>query len=150
MKDKDWIGILEAAKFSGKSISTVRRWCDNRLIKSRKHKTGRKIYKSSLLLHLSTNCIMTPYQKKHGTPHEPTKRVSAGVHDTCHERLHERADRIAELKAEVVEFKEQNKMLQMEILKITYELRAILANQTGSNPSAWVRTDTPTSHVNKD
>ena len=142
MNRQDWVGISEASKLSGKSVSTMRRWCDGRLIKSRKIKGERKIDRLSLLTYLATECSMPVSPKNHDT-HQDSKKASRETHMALDERLSSRDERIAELKLEISELKEQNKILQSEIIKNGYELRAILAEQTGSSPSSWIKSRSP-------
>ena len=135
---EEWIGVSQAVKLTGKSGSTIRRWCDARLIKNRKRKDGRKILKQSLLTYLATECSMPIPRKKDETSHVE-EAPSRDSHKVCHERLSEKNERILELKNEIKELKETNKMLHSELIKGSCELRAILAQQTGTHPSTWTR-----------
>lgn len=128
---EEWIGVYEASKLSGKSLSTVRRWCDGRVVQSRKRKDGRKILKSSLLSYLVTEATVTPAQKNQ----QPYQESSDGI-------LQEKNERIRELKEENRNLREQVQTLQQELFRNTHELRAILSQQTGTTPSAWKRTTT--------
>ena len=95
------------------------------MIRNRKRKDGRKILKSSLLTYLATEVVVVKPRKNHETFHEKS--------DTL---LH---DRIRELKDELKESREQNRILQSELIKNMHEMRAILAQQTGTSPSSWQR-----------
>ena len=120
----EWIGVSDAKKLSGKSVSTIHRWCDNKYIKSRKRKDGRKILKSSLLNHLATNVSPTPPTKNEEIPRDV---------------LREKDEMIHLLKESNRELREQNRELQSELIKNSHELRAILSQQTGTAPSRWKR-----------
>jgi hypothetical protein len=52
-----------------------------------------------------------------------------------------RDERLEELKEQVKELKELNKALQSELIKNSYELRAIISQQTTSHPSSWLRSE---------
>jgi DNA-binding transcriptional MerR regulator len=137
---QEWIGVSEAAKLSGKSGSTIRRWCDDRIIKNKKLKKGRKIYKKSLLEHLVTEAKPTPSRSNHDTP-KIDNEPSHLSHLLCDERVSMRDKRIYELEAMNESLIKQNKELQSEVIKNSYELRAILAQQTTTHPSSWTRSN---------
>ena len=136
--NQEWIGVAEAAKLSGKSGATIRRWCDNRTIKNKKLKKGRRIQKQSLLEHLVTEAKPT-LTRQINEPSKIAQEPSQHSHELCNERISMKDKRISELEAMNEILIKQNKDLHSELIRNSYELRAILADKTNTSPSSWTR-----------
>lgn len=134
----DLIGIAAAQRLSGKSASTIRRWCDAKLIKNRKTKNGRRIEKTSLLSYLATEVKVIPSNKKSDTPMKTSEYYRRKIRK-YRERISKSEDMISDLKKENKELKHIQYQLQTELIRSGAETRAILAQQTGSKPSSWTR-----------
>jgi DNA-binding transcriptional MerR regulator len=127
------ITISEASKISGKSPSTLRRWVDNKFINATKTEQGRLIEKKSLLLKLSQETLVLPSQKESSTTNE--------VLQTLHDNIRDRDETIKYEREQNRELRAQLKQSHEEILKLTYEIKAILTKDEPRGISRWIKTN---------
>lgn len=134
-RSTDTLTINEAAKHSGKSATTIRRWLESGVLKYKTSPEGWKlITKDDLLGVLSENTTVTspPERATQHVAHIESSTVTVLKESLEHERR-----RCERLEAEKNDLQKNIKELQGELLKLTKETQAILQKQTGI--TSWFR-----------
>ena len=124
------LSIHAASKMAGKSTTTVRRWIREKSITARKAGDGRwQIDRHNLMAYLAQTpdhhvASMEPPQSGNYNDMELTR--------TLHEALHRERQINDDLRAQLKE-------KDGELLKLTYEIKAVLEEKGGNILSRWFR-----------
>lgn len=124
------LNLHEASKVSGKSLATVRRWARESLIEAKKNSSGHwEIPTRKFKAYLAHNVNL--HEASMDT-HSEVQAAQDEASRTLHEALHRERKINDELRAQV---KEKDSAL----LKLTFEMKAMLENKPGGIISRWIR-----------
>ena len=126
------ISASEASKLSGKSASTIRRWARTGFIEAKKNGKGQFEYdEDSLRSYLATQ----PEHTQPITAHEEPDRLI----DSLKDALRREQDALERERRLNDELRSEVKHHQRELLKLTYEMQAILKKESGNKLSRWIK-----------
>jgi DNA-binding transcriptional MerR regulator len=137
------ISIAQAARLSGKSQATIRRWAAQKLVPARKTDDGHWVFtRAELIAHLGaygselseSRAIKVTSAKPHK---EALNRPLIDAHVERIKTLESLLEREQRLNDEL---REQLKGTTAEVFKLTAELRSFLSKETKSSPTQWIRT----------
>lgn len=124
------LSLHEASKMSGKSLATVRRWAKENLIEAEKNSSGHwEIPTRHFKAYLANGVSL----------HEAsmdTKDEAQAVQNEASRMLHEALNRERKINDEL---REQIKEKDSALLKLTFEMKAMLEEKPGGIISRWIR-----------
>ncbi len=124
------LSLHEASKMSGKSLATVRRWARENLIEAEKNSSGHwEIPTRHFKAYLANGVNL----------HEAsmdTKDEAQAVQNEASRMLHEALNRERKINDEL---REQIKEKDSALLKLTFEMKAMLEDKPGGIISRWIR-----------
>jgi DNA-binding transcriptional MerR regulator len=132
-----FIDISQAARMSGKSKSTIKRWASQSLISSQKDESGHWFFDpESIKYYLAKSSVhepaMTDPQLTHTKPHDHVLTIENHLR-TVHESLQRERQINDELRKKIEE-------KDSEILKLIHEMKSLLQRDSGGNIlSRWLR-----------
>jgi DNA-binding transcriptional MerR regulator len=140
-EDNDTLTMSAAAKLSGKSVSTIRRWIDDGFLPAKKTQEGWRVVAHHDLMATLSRVPQDASREVKGSrpgatagyPHESSL---IAVIEASLKREQEALEHERRMSAEL---REQNKTLQSELLKLTREMQAMLSKDAGGALSRWLR-----------
>jgi len=133
------LNITQAARLTGKSLATIRRWAAQKTIPARKTEDGHWVFSSDeLVAHLHAHGHeLIGTRPIAGKAEQPNNQQLIGAYAEqikTLEGLLEREQRLND------ELREQLKSTTGEVFKLTAELRAFLSKETKTTPTQWIKT----------
>ena len=127
------VNLTVASKMAGKSTTTLRRWAKESLVKAtKKDNGGWEFDTDSLKQHLAKSSV------RHITNKSVIKsEIAEQKGDSeliC--SLQVSLDRERKINDDL---RQENSKLQSELLKLTYEMQAILKKESGNKLSRWIK-----------
>lgn len=127
------IALSVAVKMSGKSPTTVRRWAKEKLVRAEKdHRGSWRFDPGSLKTFLATGAAPPV---RHGASTEPSETRDPSTMELIRS-LHGALHRERQINDDM---REQNRKLQADLVKLTHEIKAILAKENKGLLSRWIR-----------
>lgn len=132
----EFIEVSEAASMSGKSKSTIKRWASQSLIESIKNEKGRWLFNpQSIKDYLIKNANQRPptnrSQASRGLESETMSPIMGHL-----QSLQEALERERQINDEL---RKKLDVKDGELLKMTYEIKAILSQESKGLLSRWIR-----------
>jgi len=127
------VTLKVASKFAGKTVTAVRSWINKESVKARKVNGKWLVDSESLKQYLATNVRPNLHPNFDQTfSNHDTDRLTNDYILSLTSTLERERQKVDSLTCQV-------EKLQSELLKITYEMQAILRKESGNKLSRWIK-----------
>ena len=127
------VTLKVASKFAGKTVTAVRAWINKESVKARKVNGKWLVDSQSLKEHLATNVKPnSPPNLDQSFSNYENERLTNDYILSLTSTLERERQKVDSLTCQV-------EKLQSELLKLTYEMQAILKKESGNKLSRWIK-----------
>ena len=131
------LGIASAARLSGKSQATIRRWASQNIVPASKNSDGRwKFDKDYLLNHLK---LHSQDLIDAGTIKIPSIKANEPLISALEDQIKHLEVALDRERWLNDELREQLRKTTVELFTLTQEIKAILSKESSPSPTRWLR-----------